>query len=53
MWGERLLRIGPSGQAEPWLARSVTQQSPAIYVYHLRHGVTLGDGNEMTSAGAF
>jgi peptide/nickel transport system substrate-binding protein len=50
MWGERLLRIGPDGQAEPWLAQSVTQQSPTVYVYHLRHGVQFWDGTEMTSA---
>jgi peptide/nickel transport system substrate-binding protein len=48
--GERLLKIGPDGRVEPWLAQSVTQQSPTVYVYQLRHGVTFWDGNEMTSA---
>lgn len=40
---------GPNGQVLPGLALSVTQPSPAVYVYHLRHGVQFWDGNEMTA----
>lgn len=47
---ENLLRIGPNNSLQPWLAQSVTQPSPATYVYHLRHGVKFWDGNEMTAA---
>ena len=36
-WSEHLMKIGPGGQLQPWLAQSVTQQSPTVYVYHLRH----------------
>lgn len=49
-WSEHLVKVGPDGQVEPWLAQSVTQSSPTVYVYHLRHGVDFWDGNEMTSA---
>jgi peptide/nickel transport system substrate-binding protein len=49
-WSEHLVRLGPDAQVEPWLAQSVTQPSPTVYVYHLRHGVDFWDGNEMTSA---
>jgi peptide/nickel transport system substrate-binding protein len=49
-WSEHLVRLGPQEQVEPWLAQSVSQQSPTVYVYHLRHGVHFWDGNEMTSA---
>jgi peptide/nickel transport system substrate-binding protein len=49
-WSEHLMKIGPGGQLQPWLAQSVTQQSPTVYVYHLRHGVTFWDGDAMTSA---
>jgi peptide/nickel transport system substrate-binding protein len=49
-WGEHLVRLGPGNQVEPWLAQSVTQSSPTVYVYHLRHGVDFWDGDEMTSA---
>jgi peptide/nickel transport system substrate-binding protein len=48
-WYDHLLKIGPNRQVEPWLAQSVTQQSPTVYVYHLRHGVKFWDGDEMTS----
>ena len=49
-WSEHLVRLGPDEQVEPWLAQSFSQQSPTVYVYHLRHGVDFWDGNEMTSA---
>lgn len=49
-WFDHLLKIGSNGQVEPWLAQSVTQQGSTVYVYHLRHGVTFWDGDEMTSA---
>jgi peptide/nickel transport system substrate-binding protein len=49
-WFNQLLTTGANGQVQPSLAESVTQQSPTIYVYHLRHGVKFWDGNEMTSA---
>jgi peptide/nickel transport system substrate-binding protein len=49
-WSEHLVRVGPTGQIEPWLAQSVTQSSPTVYTYHLRHGVDFWDGDEMTSA---
>jgi peptide/nickel transport system substrate-binding protein len=47
---ELLMKLTPTGQVEPNLAQSVTQPTPATYVYHLRHGVRFWDGNEMTSA---
>jgi peptide/nickel transport system substrate-binding protein len=53
MWGmlDNLVRFGNNGTGlEPWLATSVTKPGPAVYVYHLRHGVRFWDGNEMTSA---
>jgi ABC-type transport system substrate-binding protein len=50
LWSENLLRLGPAGQIEPRLAQSWSQQSPTVYVYHLRHGVKFWDGDEMTSA---
>jgi len=49
-WAEHLVRLGPDGQVEPWLAQSFAQTSPTEYVYHLRHGVDFWDGDEMTSA---
>jgi peptide/nickel transport system substrate-binding protein len=49
-WLNQLLTIGPEGQVEPSLAQSVAQESPTVYVYHLRHGVKFWDGDEMTSA---
>jgi peptide/nickel transport system substrate-binding protein len=49
-WSEHLVKLGPQGQVESWLAQSVTQSSPTMYVYHLRHGVDFWDGDEMTSA---
>jgi peptide/nickel transport system substrate-binding protein len=47
---EPLQVIGSDHRVHPWLAQSVTQPSPTIYVYHLRHGVKFWDGQEMTSA---
>jgi peptide/nickel transport system substrate-binding protein len=47
---EFLLKLGPTGNLLPNLALSITQPGPAVYVYHLRHGVKFWDGNEMTSA---
>jgi peptide/nickel transport system substrate-binding protein len=49
-WSEHLVKLGPDGHVEPWLAQSVTQPTPTVYVYHLRHGVDFWDGDEMTSA---
>ena len=49
-WFDNLLKVGPDNQVEPWLAKSVTEQSPTVYVYQLRHGVKFWDGDEMTSA---
>ena len=49
-WSEHLMKIGSGNQLEPWLAQSVDEQSPTVYVYHLRHGVTFWDGDPMTSA---
>jgi peptide/nickel transport system substrate-binding protein len=43
------MRFGPSGKIEPALAVSVSQPGPAVYVYHLRHGVRFWDGNELTA----
>jgi peptide/nickel transport system substrate-binding protein len=47
---EYLLRLNADGDVEPNLALSVSQPGPAVYVYHLRHGVKFWDGNELTSA---
>jgi peptide/nickel transport system substrate-binding protein len=49
-WSEHLLKMTSGGQVEPALAQSVTQQSPTVYVYRLRHGVTFWDGDPMTAA---
>jgi peptide/nickel transport system substrate-binding protein len=49
-WFDNLLKVGPDNRVEPWLAQSVKQQSPTVYVYHLRRGVKFWDGDEMTSA---
>jgi peptide/nickel transport system substrate-binding protein len=46
---EYLLKLNSSGQIVPNLAQSVTNPTPAIYVYHLRHGVKFWDGKEMTA----
>jgi peptide/nickel transport system substrate-binding protein len=46
---ETLMKIGPDGQLQPWLARSVSQPGRATYVYHLRRGVKFWDGNELTA----
>jgi peptide/nickel transport system substrate-binding protein len=46
---EQLMKFSQTGQVEPNLARSVSQPSQSVYVYHLRHGVKFSDGNEMTS----
>jgi peptide/nickel transport system substrate-binding protein len=47
---EFLLKLSPTGKIEPNLAQSVTQKSPTVYIYHLRHGVKFSDGTELTSA---
>jgi peptide/nickel transport system substrate-binding protein len=49
---EMLMRFGPSGNAEPNLATSVTTPNPVTYIYHLRHGVRFWDGTELTAADA-
>src|SRR5262249_25496414 len=50
LWLETLLKLGPSGQVQPDLAQSFSQPGPAVYVFHLRHGVKFWDGNELTAA---
>ena len=47
---EGLYQYGSSSQMEPDLAVSESHPSPAVYVYHLRHGVRFWDGGAMTSA---
>jgi peptide/nickel transport system substrate-binding protein len=47
---DHLLQFGPTGQLVPDLATSVSQPSPATYVFQLRHGVKFWDGSELTSA---
>jgi peptide/nickel transport system substrate-binding protein len=49
LWADYLMTFGSSGKLHPSLAQSVTQPGPAIYVYHLRHGVKFWDGNEVTA----
>jgi peptide/nickel transport system substrate-binding protein len=46
---ETLQIIDHNGQLRPWLATSVTQPGPAVYVYHLRHGVKFWDGTGLTA----
>jgi peptide/nickel transport system substrate-binding protein len=50
-WGvfDELLRLTPDGRIVPNLAQSVGKPGPAVYVYHLRHGVKFWDGKEMTA----
>jgi peptide/nickel transport system substrate-binding protein len=43
------MTFGSNGKLRPNLASKVTQPGPAIYVYHLRHGVKFWDGNEVTA----
>jgi peptide/nickel transport system substrate-binding protein len=47
---ETLLKLGPQGQLEPWLATSVTNPDPLTYAYHLRPGVKFWDGTALTAA---
>jgi peptide/nickel transport system substrate-binding protein len=47
---EGLIKFGPKGELQPNLAEKFDRPSPAVYVFHLRHGVKFWDGNEMTSA---
>jgi peptide/nickel transport system substrate-binding protein len=46
---ESLVQFAPSGKIVPRLAASWSQPGPAVYVYHLRHGVHFWDGNELTA----
>ncbi|WP_116952038.1 ABC transporter substrate-binding protein [Jiangella endophytica] len=46
---EALLRIGPDGELQPWLASEWEQVSDTVYEYTLREGVTFWDGTELTS----
>jgi ABC-type transport system substrate-binding protein len=46
---EQLLTFNPQGQIVPRHATSYTQPGPAVYVFHLRHGIKLWDGNEVTA----
>lgn len=46
---EGLTRQKPDGSLEPWLAESVDNPSPTVYVYHLRKGVKFWDGQPLTS----
>jgi peptide/nickel transport system substrate-binding protein len=45
-----LLQLTATGKLAPLLATSVSQPSPAVYVFHLRHDVKFSDGTPMTSA---
>ncbi|WP_181849591.1 ABC transporter substrate-binding protein [Streptomyces parvulus] len=47
---ESLLRVGPDGTLEPWLATSWKQTSDTVYEYKLRDGVKFSDGTPLTSA---
>ncbi|MFF2852567.1 ABC transporter substrate-binding protein [Streptomyces sp. NPDC058001] len=47
---ESLLRVGPGGELEPWLATSWKQTSDTVYEYTLREGVKFSDGTPFTSA---
>ncbi|WP_419999954.1 ABC transporter substrate-binding protein [Streptomyces boninensis] len=47
---ESLLRVGPDGKLEPWLATSWKQTSAKVYEYTLRKGVKFSDGKPLTSA---
>jgi peptide/nickel transport system substrate-binding protein len=47
---ETLMRLGPSGKLEPYLAQQMTHPGRDLYVFHLRHGVHFWDGSELTSA---
>src|SRR5262245_31489833 len=46
---ETLMNYNPDGSLKPWLAQSVSNPTPAVYAYHLRHGVKFWDGNELTA----
>jgi peptide/nickel transport system substrate-binding protein len=46
---ETLLRIGPGGELQPWLATEWEQVSATVYEYTLRDGVTFWDGTELTA----
>jgi peptide/nickel transport system substrate-binding protein len=46
---EQLMKFGPQGQVEPNIAQSVTNPGRAVYVYHIRHGITFSDGNPLTA----
>jgi peptide/nickel transport system substrate-binding protein len=50
-WGvfDELLRLTPDRRIVPNLAQSVTKPGPAVYVYHLHHGVKFWDGHELTA----
>jgi peptide/nickel transport system substrate-binding protein len=55
VWGtsavlEQLVQVGADGKLKPWLARSVSQPSPSVYIYRLRKGVKFWDGSELTAA---
>src|SRR5262249_32059966 len=41
---DHLMTFGRDGKLRPSLALKVTQPGPAVYVYHLRHGVKFWDG---------
>jgi peptide/nickel transport system substrate-binding protein len=49
-WADYLMTFGNNGKLKSLLSTSVTQPGPAIYVYHLRHGMKFWDGNEVTAA---
>lgn len=44
-----LMEIGPRGQVEPGLAKSVEQPNPTTYIYHLK-AVKFSDGRPLTAA---
>jgi peptide/nickel transport system substrate-binding protein len=49
---DSLMKFGPTGQVEPWLAERVDVPKSTELVYTLRKNVMFHDGTEMTSADA-
>jgi peptide/nickel transport system substrate-binding protein len=47
---ETLMKLGPQGQLEPYLATSMTHPSPLTYIFRLRRGVRFWDGSPLTAA---
>jgi peptide/nickel transport system substrate-binding protein len=47
---EYLVTFDATGRLVPELAQSVARRGPAVYVFHLHHGVKFSDGTPLTSA---